>query len=80
MKIEYEKYKKLKKMYELGVPKVQIADKLDITLCAVRKYCEIDEQEFFNMQDGSGSEMEYYRDFILDIIKICPQIKETNIL
>lgn len=73
MKMEYEKYKKLKEMHELGVPKVQIADKLGITLCAVRKYCEMDEKAFFNLQDSSGSEMEYYRDFILDIIKICPQ-------
>lgn len=80
MKMEYEKFKKLKEMQELGVPKVQIADKLGITLCAVRKNCEISEKEFFNLQDSSGSKMEYYRDFILDIIKICPQIKETNIL
>lgn len=80
MKIEYEKFKKLKELQELGVPKCRISNKLEIPLSSVRKYCEMEETEYFNLQDGSGSKMEYYRDFILDIIKICPQIKETNIL
>lgn len=78
--MKIDEYKKVQMYKDIGLSKAKVAVKLDIPLCAVRKVWEINEDEFCRLPTRVRLGYEKYREYILGILKVTPQIKETNIL
>ena len=46
----------------------------------VQRYISMTDDEYESIGRKALSGLEHYRDYILDIIKVCPQVRETNLL
>lgn len=78
--MKINEFKKVQEYKELGLSRAKVAEKLKLPLCSVRKVWEINEDEFCRLPTRVRLGYEKYREYILGILKITPQIKETNIL
>ncbi len=78
--ISKEQYRTIKALRAEGVPAVTIGKKLGVSEQTVRKWAAIDEAGFDALKRNDIPYMENYREFILNILRVCPQTRETNIL
>ena len=78
--ISKEQFLEMKRLKELGVPTKTISQKLGISTTTCTKWLRMDEDAFMQCRRAHYSEMEQYREFILSILRVCPQTKATNIL
>lgn len=78
--ISKEKYLQIKKLKEVGVPTEAIARKLGISVPSVSKWARMDEAGFEALKKSDIPYMDQYREFIISLLRICPQTRETNIM
>ena len=70
-------------MHELrwqGVTIGRIAEQYRLDRSTVSRCLNMTEEEFDMHKHGKHNELEQYRGDILDLIKTCPQIRETNVM
>ena len=77
--IDYESYKKIQEWYELGLSIRKIAQKLNLANATVKRWTTIPEAEYFELQKTRAHYLDNYKEFFLEQLRICPQIKTTNL-
>ena len=75
-----EKFKMVKELSGLGLNTTQISKKMQMDYRTVQRYMSMTDDEYESIGRKTLSGLEHYRDYILDIIKVCPQVRETNLL
>ena len=77
--ISFETYQKIQELYEIGLPQARIARKLGITQATVSRWIKAEESEFYEMKNTRFFYLDQYKEFLLEQIRACPQIKTTNL-
>ena len=77
--ISFETYQKIQELYEIGLSKARIAKKLGVTEKTVNRWVTADEKEFYEMKNTRFFYLDQYKEFMLEQIRACPQIKTTNL-
>jgi len=82
--VTYDQFKKIKELQSIGVSQNKIQRRLGISKHYISLCWRQTEEEFLESQRNviynRESQLDNYKGFILDILRICPQIKQTNIL
>lgn len=78
--ISKEKFMEIKRLKEMGVPTAAIARKIGISVPNVVKWARMDEAGFDALKRDDVPYMDQYREFIIGILRICPQTRETKIM
>jgi len=78
--INYNQFKKIKELQQIGTSQNKISSKLGIPLGSIRNWWHRAESDFLALEVKRTPSMEPYEAFILDVLKICPQIRQTNLL
>lgn len=69
----------LEKCKEYGLSQKKTATKLELTLFEVRKGWELSEEEYFKLAQREQLNIDRYREYILSLLMLTPQIKESNV-
>lgn len=75
-----EQFLAMHELRRMGVTIGRIAEQYKISRETVSRWLQMTEEEFDMHRHGKHNELEQYRGFILDLLRTCPQIRETNIL
>ena len=79
--LDLKTFRKIKKMQEEGFTASVIMRKTNISKTQYYKWCLIDEETFIkHLKSRSSFKLDSYREYILSLIKITPQINNTTIL
>ena len=78
--ISKEQFLTIKRMKADGVAVAAIARKVGVSEPVVRKWAKINEVGFDALKRNDIPYMDQYREFIISILRVCPQTRETNIL
>ena len=79
--LDLKTFRKIKKLQEEGFTASVIMRKAGISKTQYFKWCLIDEETFIkHLQSRSTFKLDSYREYILSIIKVTPQINDTTIL
>ena len=79
--INYDTYKEIQKMIKAGVKFYKICDTLKITKTQFARYGQMPEDRFLKtLQSRIDYRFETYRDFIISILKVTPDINDTAVL
>lgn len=70
---------KVREYRELGLSQKKTAQKLGLTLFEVRKVWNLSEEEYFKLSLTKQLDLDRYREYILSLLKLTPQIKESNL-
>lgn len=75
--LSIQRYKKLQEYKELGLSKVKVSEKLNLSYKTICNWWDKD-QAFFNaFQKNHEYVLDNYRQYIIEILKISPQINNT---
>lgn len=75
-----EQFKKLQELKELGISKLKVSEKLNLSYKTVWNWWDKDEDFFNKFQKEHEFILDNYRQYIIEILKICPQINNTVLL
>lgn len=75
-----EQFKKLQELKELGLSKLKVSEKLNLSYKTVCNWWDKDENFFESFQKEHEFILDNYRKYIIEILKICPQINNTVLL
>ena len=75
-----EQFRKLLELKELGVSKLKVSEKLNLSYKTVCNWWDRDEEFFNSFQKEHEFILDNYRQYIIEILKICPQINNTVLL
>jgi len=75
-----EQYKKIQEYKELGISKLKVSEILDLAYKTVHNWWDKDEAYFYAFQKEHEFMLDNYRQYIIEILRICPQINNTVIL
>ncbi len=78
--ISKEKFMEIKRLKEAGVPTAVIARRIGVSVPIVAKWARMDEAGFDALKRDDVPYLDQYREFIIGILRICPQTRETNIM
>lgn len=78
--ISKDQFLTIKRMQADGVAVAAIARKVGVSEPVVRKWARMDEAGFDALKRNDIPYMDQYREFIISILRVCPQTRETNIL
>lgn len=79
--LDLKTFRKIKKLQEEGFTASVIMMKVRTSKTQYFKWCLIDEETFIkHLQSRSTFKLDSYREYILSIIKVTPQINDTTIL
>ena len=78
--ISKEQFLTIKRMKADSVAVAAIARKVGVSEPVVRKWAVMDKAGFEALKRNDIPYMDQYREFIISILRVCPQIRETNIL
>ncbi len=77
--ISFETYQKIQELYEIGLSQSKIAKKLGIAIATVSRWVNAEEQTFYEMKNTRFFYLDQYKEFMLEQIRACPQMKTTNL-
>jgi predicted transcriptional regulator len=77
--ISIEQYQKIQEYKALGLAQTKTAKALGITYSSVSKYWNMSEEDYAREAEKERHHMDNYRQYILEQLKICPQMRDTNI-
>ena len=80
MMISKEQFLAIKKCQSEGMSMAASAKKIGISVQTARKRTKLDEAGFDALKRDDIPYMDQYREFILSILRVCPQTRETNIM
>lgn len=69
-----------KKLQELGLSKLKVSEKLNLSYKTVCNWWDKDEKFFESFQKEHEFILDNYRQYIIEILKICPQINNIVLL
>ena len=75
-----EQFKELQELKELGLSKLKVSEKLNLSYKTVLNWWDKDEEFFNAFQKEHEFILDNYRQYIIEILKICPQINNTVLL
>ncbi len=75
-----EQFKKLQEYKKLGISKLKVSEKLNLSYKTVWNWWDRDEDFFNKFQKEHEFILDNYRQYIIEILKICPQINNTVLL
>jgi len=75
-----QQYKKLQELKELGLSKLKVSEKLNLSYKTVWNWWDRDEDFFNAFQKEHEFILDNYRQYMLEILKICPQINNTVLM
>lgn len=75
-----EQYKKMQEYKKLGISKLKVSEILNLSYKTVYNWWDKDESYFYSFQKEHEFMLDNYRQYIIEILKICPQINNTVIL
>jgi len=77
--IGIEQYQKIQEYKELGLTRTKTSKILGITYSSVCKYWSMNKEDYAKEAEQERHHMDNYRQYILEQLKLCPQIRDTNI-
>jgi len=77
--INYNQFKNIKELQSIGISQIETARRLGICRDRIRTWWNKTEEDFWSLERQTNGDMDNYRAFALDLLKICPQIRGTNI-
>ncbi len=77
--ITIEQYKQIKKYKELGLSINKTAKAMKLSATSVRNCWNFNENDFLDALQKQGNSIENYRQCIIDLIHLTPQISSTRI-
>lgn len=75
-----EQFRKLQEYKKLGISKLKVSEILDLSYKTVCNWWDKNEDFFYSFQKEHEFMLDNYRQYIIEILKICPQINNTVIL
>jgi len=75
-----EQFKKLQELKELGLSKLKVSEKLNLSYKTVCNWWDKDEKFFESFQKEHEFILDNYRQYIIEILKICHKINNTVLL
>ena len=78
--ISKETYDKIQEYKEVGLSMLKATEKLGISYNTVYKWWNKTDEEFTSFQKEHEFVLDNYRQFIIEQLKICPQINNTLVL
>lgn len=75
-----QQFKKLQEYKELGLSRLKVSEKLNLSYKTVCNWWDRDEEFFEKFQKEHEFVLDNYRQYIIEILKICPQINNTVLL
>lgn len=78
--IKYEDYKKIQDLKAQGFNKNQTYIKTKIRKPTIMKYWNVTEDEYFNMSHDEASDLLQYSEFLTEIVRLTPIIKDSVLL
>ena len=72
-----EQYLKIQEYKKLGVSKLKVSEKLNLSYKTVYNWWDRDESFFESFQKEHEFILENYRQYIIETLKVCPQINNT---
>ncbi len=75
-----QQFKKLQEYKKLGISKLKVSEILNLSYKTVCNWWDRDEEYFYSFQKEHEFMLDNYRQYIIEILKICPQINNTVIL
>ena len=80
MMISKEQFLAIKKCQSEGMSMAAAAKQIGISVQTAQKWSKLNEAGFDALKRDDIPYMDQYREFILSILRVCPQTRETNIL
>jgi transposase len=77
--IGIEQYQKIQDYRAIGLSRKKTAKVLRITYSTVCKYWDMCKEDYAEEAEQEKYHMDNYRQYILEQLKLCPQIRDTNI-
>lgn len=75
-----KQFRSLKELKELGLSKLKVSEKLNLSYKTVCNWWDRDEKYFDEFQKKHEFILDNYRQYIIEILKICPQINNTVLM
>lgn len=75
-----EQYKKIQKLKKIGLSKVKVSQQTNLSYKTICNYWNMNENYFINKLKEHEFILVNYRQYIIEILKICPQINNTVLL
>ena len=69
-----EQYKKIQKLKKIGLSKVKVSQQTNLSYKTICNYWNMNENYFINKLKEHEFILVNYRQYIIEILKICPQI------
>ena len=77
--ISYEQFQRMKELKNLGLSRKKTRRQLGISEYEIAKWWYCSEREFLESEQAQEYQMDNYREFIVGLLRTCPQIRNTNI-
>ena len=75
-----EQYKKIQKLKKIGLSKVKVSQQTNLSYKTICNYWNMNENYFINKLKEHEFILVNYRQYIVEILKICPKINNTVLL
>ena len=75
-----QQFRKLQEYKKLGLSRLKVSEKLNLSYKTVCNWWDRDEEFFERFQKEHEFVLDNYRQYIIEILKICPQINNTVLL
>ena len=72
-------YKKIQKLKKIGLSKVKVSQQTNLSYKTICNYWNMNENYFINKLKEHEFILVNYRQYIIEILKICPQIIQSSI-
>ena len=79
MKVTLETYRKIQEHKKLGLSKRKTADHFGLSARTMDKLWNVTEDEFLNAEKTRFEYLDLYKEFMLEQLHTCPQIRVTNL-
>jgi len=77
--IKIEQFTRIQEYKQIGLSQTKSAAALGITTMCIRRYWNMSPEEFTCNSRQDPHHLDSYRQFILEHLKLCPQIRDTNV-
>ena len=78
--VSKEQFLEIRRCHQKGMTANEIAQKVGVSAPSVRKWWNVEEKTFDELIQGNMAYLDNYREFILNILRLCPQTRQTCIL
>lgn len=77
--IDHSMYQQIQKLREIGLSKAKTSKNLGIPINQINYWWEKSDAEYWRLEQSQEYELDNYREFIISLLKVCPQMRNTNI-